>query len=63
MLLVGVLEGITCDSFLDAASLLLSFSSSCCWSWSYSFFFFPTVLSIVPLVKLFSREEKILLGN
>lgn len=28
-----------------------------------SFFFSPTVLSIVPLAKLFSRIEKILLGN
>lgn len=41
MLLVGVLEGITCGSFWDVASLLPPFSSSC-WSWFYSFlFFFP----------------------
>lgn len=64
MLLVEVLEGINCGSLSDIASLLPNFSNNC-WFGSIIFLFFPppTVLSIISLAKLFSREEKILLGN
>lgn len=58
MLLLGVLEGITCGSFSGVASI-----SATVVVGFILFYFFSTLFSIVPLAKLFFREEKIFLGS